>query len=244
MVMAMPVPGIRGPSVRTKALWAGDFPSPNCGPRRGGVLPDLIVLHFTAMASTAESLARLCDPQAEVSCHYLIAPEGTVLPLVPEELRAWHAGGGAWGACSDVNSRSIGIELQNDGRSPFGFAQMQALVALLADIRHRWAIPAERIIGHSDMAPLRKADPGARFDWQGLALAGQSIWPEPSAEPAADFRAAARAFGYPDLEEATLLAAFRLRFRPWASGPLEATDRALIADLAARFPVDAGARWA
>jgi N-acetylmuramoyl-L-alanine amidase len=244
MAMVTPVPGIHGPSVRTKALWRGDFPSPNCGPRRGGLLPDMIVLHFTAMASTAESAARLCDPQAEVSCHYLIAPQGDILPLVPEELRAWHAGGGAWGGTTDVNSRSIGIELQNDGRSPFAFAQMQALVDLLADIRRRWSIPRARVIGHSDMAPLRKADPGPRFDWQAIALAGQSVWPDKGAEPAPDFRATARAFGYPDLDQATLLTAFRLRFRPWAKGPLDATDSALIANLAARFPVDAPPRWA
>lgn len=227
-----------------RSLLCADFPSPNCGPRRGGVLPDLIVLHFTAMASTAESAERLCDPQAEVSSHYLIAPQGDILPLVPEELRAWHAGGGAWGATTDVNSRSIGIELQNDGRSPFALAQMQALVDLLGDIRRRWSIPRARIIGHSDMAPLRKADPGARFDWQALALLGQSVWPEHTTEPAPDFTKAARAFGYPDLDETTLLSAFRLRFRPWASGPIDAIDRALIADLAQRFPVDAPARWA
>lgn len=216
----------------------GDYPSPNSGPRRGGVLPDLIVLHFTAMASTDEARARLCDPLAEVSCHYLIAPKGQVLPLVPEELRAWHAGAGAWGETRDVNSRSIGIELQNDGQTPFAFPQMQALADLLADIRRRWAIPAERIIGHSDMAPQRKSDPGPRFDWQALARLGQGVWPQPGAEPA-DFVSSARAFGYPLQDEATLLPAFRLRFRPWAKGPIDDSDRAIIADLATRFPVDA-----
>lgn len=221
-----------------------DYPSPNCGPRRGGVLPDLIVLHFTAMASTTEAKDRLCDPSAEVSCHYLIAPEGMILSLVPEELRAWHAGAGAWGAATDINSRSIGIELQNDGRSPFALPQMQALTALLADVRHRWSIPPHRIIGHSDMAPTRKSDPGPRFDWRALAHTGQSVWPEPSPQPAPNFTQAARAFGYPDLDETTLLQAFRLRFRPWATGPLDPTDLALVTDLAQRFPVDAPARWA
>ena len=244
MAMAMPVPGTLAPSVPTDPLIRSQFPSPNCGPRRGGVLPDLVVLHFTAMPSTQDSLARLCDPLAEVSCHYLISPQGQILPLVPEELRAWHAGAGQWGQTTDVNSRSIGIELQNDGRTPFAFPQIQALTHLLKDIRHRWAIPPHRVIAHSDLAPTRKSDPGPRFDWHALARMGQSVWPEPAEEPSPDFTQAARAFGYPHLDTQTLLQAFRLRFRPWATGPLDATDLALVTDLAQRFPVDAPARWA
>lgn len=219
-------------------LHAADFPSPNAGPRRHGALPDLIVLHYTAMPTCAEARARLCDPAAEVSAHYLIAEQGEVIALVPEELRAWHAGAGAWGACGDVNSRSIGIELANTGSAPFPEAQMAALERLLADLRHRWGIPAERVIAHSDMAPQRKTDPGPRFDWRRLALAGQAVWPEPAVP--GDFRADLRAFGYPDVPDDGLLHAFRLRFRPWAQGPLAAEDAALAADLAARFPVDAG----
>ncbi|MDZ7907815.1 MAG: N-acetylmuramoyl-L-alanine amidase [Gemmobacter sp.] len=218
-------------------LHAADHPSPNAGPRRHGHLPDLIVLHYTAMPSCAEAQARLCDPQAEVSAHYLISEAGAVIPLVPEELRAWHAGAGAWGACQDVNSRSLGIELANPGDAPFPEAQMAALEHLLADLRHRWEIPPERVIAHSDMAPQRKADPGPRFDWRRLAIAGQSVWPE-AAEPG-DFCADLRRFGYPDAPADVLLAAFRLRFRPWAQGPLSPEDAALAADLAARFPVDA-----
>ena len=217
---------------------AADFPSPNAGPRRHGALPDLIVLHYTAMPSCAEAQARLCDPVAQVSAHYLIAEQGEIIALVPEELRAWHAGAGAWGGCSDVNSLSIGIELANPGDAPFPEAQMAALERLVADLRHRWGIPPERVIAHSDMAPLRKADPGPRFDWRRLALAGHSVWPD-AAEPG-DFLADVRAFGYPDAPADALLAAFRLRFRPWARGPLVPADAALAADLAARFPVDAG----
>ncbi|HBU15274.1 MAG TPA: hypothetical protein DEF16_11095 [Gemmobacter sp.] len=149
-------------------LHAADHPSSNAGPRRYGQLPDLIVLHYTAMPSCAEAQARLCDPQAEVSAHYLIAETGAVIPLVPEELRAWHAGAGAWGACQDVNSRSLGIELANPGDAPFPEAQMAALEHLLADLRHRWEIPPERVIAHSDMAPHRKTDPGPHFAWQRL----------------------------------------------------------------------------
>ena len=118
---------------------------------------------------------------------------------------------------------------------------MDALTTLLRDICQRWAIGPERIIGHSDMAPGRKIDPGTRFDWRRLAQEGLSIWPEPSSPiPAvrADFRKHASAFGYPDVPDDLLLTTFRLRFRPWAGGPLDSTDMAMIANLANRFPVD------
>jgi N-acetylmuramoyl-L-alanine amidase len=243
MATAMRVPGIRVRSGRTDLTPFGDFPSANCGPRRGGVLPDMVVIHYTAMASAAEAAKRLCDPATEVSAHYLIDEAGIVLAMVPEELRAWHAGAGSWGAVRDVNSHSIGIELANNGQSPFAARQMAALADLLAGIRRRWGISVERVIGHSDMAPGRKADPGARFDWRGLALAGEAVWseaPPAEAEPAG-FLAAAQAFGYPDLPADLVLAAFRLRFRPWATGPLDPADAGLACDLATRFPVDASA---
>lgn len=215
------------------------YPSPNFGPRRHGALPDLVVIHYTAMPTCAEAFARLCDPAAEVSAHYLISELGAVQALVPEELRAWHAGAGSWGGCHDVNSRAIGIELANRGDDPFPEPQMAALERLLADLLHRWEIPPARVIAHSDMAPTRKADPGRRFDWARLARQGLSVWPAVDATAAeGDFVTHARAFGYPDLPVEQLLPAFRLRFRPWAHGPLDATDLALIADLAARFPVD------
>ena len=205
-------------------------PSPNCGARRDGLRPSLIVLHYTAMASAEAALARLCDPESEVSCHWLIDEAGRVFALVPEELRAWHAGAGSWGGAGDVNSRSIGIELQNDGRSPFPAPQMAALEALLAAVMERWGIPPAGVIAHSDLAPDRKADPGPRFDWRRLARAGLSVWPEAAAP--GDFAADAQAFGYPEVPEDMLLAALRLRFRPWAAGPLDAADRALAAGLA------------
>lgn len=225
-----------------------EHPSPNSGPRRGGALPDLVVLHYTGMETTAAARDRLCDKAAEVSCHYLIAEDGAVLRLVPEDRRAWHAGAGGWGAVSDVNSRSIGIELANPGPlaglPPFSAPQVMALEVLLGDIMARWSIPPERVIGHSDAAPDRKSDPGPKFDWRRLARAGLSVWPEPGAAPG-DFWADAFAFGYrvpagPGTADA-LVAAFRSRFRPGVRGPVDATDRALIADLAARFPVDRGA---
>lgn len=204
-------------------------PSPNFGDRRDGLRPELVVLHYTAMPTAAEALARLCDPEAEVSAHYLIDRDGTVASLVDEGARAWHAGVGTWGGRGDVNSRSIGIELVNSGNEPFPDPQMVVLEGLLAGIMDRWAIPPWGVIAHSDMAPDRKADPGPRFDWQRLALMGLAIWPDPR-EPG-DFRADLLAFGYPDLGIDVLLPAFRLRFRPWAKGALDATDLALAAGL-------------
>ena len=205
-------------------------------------MPDLVVIHYTAMDSAARACDWLCDPAAQVSAHYVIAADGALVRLVPEEARAWHAGAGSWGSVADVNSRSIGIELDNPGDRPFPAAQMAALADLLAGILRRWAIPPERVIGHSDMAPGRKIDPGPLFDWPGLARQGLSVWPEPAdggAVSPARFRALARRFGYTaDVADEVLLAAVRLRFRPGATGPLESRDMDLIADLAARFPVD------
>ena len=211
--------------------------SPNHGERRGGLQPSLVVIHYTAMASCAEARARLCDPAAEVSAHWLIDLDGTAEALVPEDRRAWHAGAGRWRGQDDINSRSIGIELANRGDHPFPEPQMAALERLLAGVMARWDIPPEGIIAHSDMAPGRKADPGPRFDWRRLARSGLSVWPEPgpdSADPAA-FDAAAIAFGYSaDVGADDRLAAFRLRFRPWARGPACGADAAMAVALAAR----------
>ncbi|WP_343081494.1 N-acetylmuramoyl-L-alanine amidase [Ostreiculturibacter nitratireducens] len=214
-------------------------PSPNHGERRGGARPDLIVIHYTAMATAAEARVRLCDPSAEVSAHWLIAEDGTAEALVPEEARAWHAGAGAWGSVTDVNSRSVGIELANTGDAPFPERQMAALERLLSDVMARHGIPQERVIAHSDMAPGRKRDPGPRFDWRRLALSGLSVWPG-QGDPEAPLVPSLRSFGYPEAPPETLLAAFRLRFRPWARGPEAPEDRALAHDLARRFPVDVG----
>lgn len=209
-------------------------PSPNFGERRGGQRPELVVIHYTAMESCAAALARLCDPLAEVSAHYVIDMDGRVLSLVAEEARAWHAGAGSWAGRADVNSRSIGVELVNPGTEPFPEPQMRALEALLADVLDRWSLPPQAVIGHSDLAPERKGDPGARFDWRRLALQGLSVWPE--AGMPGDFATDLARFGYPEAAPEALLTAFRLRFRPWAKGPLDATDRALAADLARRYP--------
>lgn len=189
------------------------------------------------MESAEAALTRLCDPTAEVSAHYLIAGDGSVWQMVREEMRAWHAGAGEWRGQGDVNSRSIGIELDNRGTHPFSQPQMAALEALLPQMMARWSIRPEGVIGHSDMAPARKFDPGPRFDWARLARQGLAVWPEDRAAEGTFLRDAAR-FGYPVEDEAALLAAFRARFRPHATGPAGAADRRMMADLAARFGVD------
>ena len=246
MGTALPAAGIRGRSATPCASVRLDRPSPNFGPRRDGLRPCLVVLHYTGMQTADLALDRLCDPQAEVSAHWFVRETGECLSLVPEEMRAWHAGAGEWAGLGDVNSRSIGIELANTGAHPFPAPQMAALETLLAQVIARWNIPAQGVIAHSDMAPDRKSDPGPRFDWRRLALAGLSVWPEPLPAPGtpdiARFHRDACAFGYPRRATSeAILAALRLRFRPWASGPFDAMDAAIAEDLANRFAVD-GAR--
>lgn len=202
-------------------------PSPNHGPRRDGLRPELVVLHYTQMADAPSALAWLCAPEAQVSAHYLIGADGTVWNLVDEAARAWHAGAGSWQGRGDVNSRSIGIELDNDGDSPFAWPQIRALQALLAGVLRRWSIPPAGVIAHSDMAPARKIDPGPRFDWRGLARAGLSVWPGPEGDPRAPLAASLDRIGYPPVEPDLRLSAFRLRFRPGHRGPEDTTDRAM-----------------
>lgn len=180
------------------------------------------------METAEAALDRLCDPQAEVSAHYLIGAQGEVTHMVDEAARAWHAGAGEWCGVDDINSRSIGIELDNRGNHPFAEPQMAALEALLRGIMTRWGIAADGVIGHSDMAPGRKADPGPHFDWarlerQGLAGAPQMRGTADFDE--ASFRHAARAAGFTaDANFDTLLQTTRLRRAPWRRGPLQAAD--------------------
>ncbi|MEM6408457.1 MAG: N-acetylmuramoyl-L-alanine amidase [Pseudomonadota bacterium] len=214
-------------------------PSPNFGPRRNSAVPQLVVLHYTAMSSAQAACRTLCAPESQVSSHYLISETGDVMSLVDEQMRAWHAGAGSWRGIQDVNSHSIGIELANDGFSPFSARLMDALEALLSAILPRWNIPAHHVIAHSDMAPGRKIDPGPCFDWQRLASGGLAVWPNDTAAHLADFHPAACAYGYSeDVDDLTRLAAFRLRFRPWATGPMDEIDAGLAVDLATRFSVE------
>lgn len=221
-----------------------DQSSPNFGPRRGGVRPDMVIVHHTAMASAEVALARLCDPAAEVSAHYLVGEDGRIWRLVAEEARAWHAGTAAWGGVRDVNSHSVGIELANTAgpaSPPYPEPQMAALEALLDAVSGRWGIAPERVLAHSDVAPGRKSDPGSKFDWRRLAVGGRGVWPDrvPAARPGADFAREAARIGYvaPDGDPGALLQAFRLRFRPWASSPgPDAEDVAVAAAVAAAWP--------
>ena len=211
------------------AIW---HPSPNRGARRGGLIPRLVVLHFTEMRSTAAALDRLCDPRAEVSSHWLIGRDGQLWHLVDEAERAWHAGAGQWRGQDDINSRSISIELDNDGASPFSAPLMARLEPLLSRILTDWAIPPSGVIAHSDMAPERKIDPGPRFDWRRLARQGLALWPASPGDPQAPLGPSLDIIGYPQVTPDLRLAAFRLRFRPHHQGPEDATDRALADSLA------------
>ena len=221
-------------------------PSPNFGQRRLGQDPDMILLHHTAMRSWQDALARLCDPKHEVSAHYLITASGIVYQMVDEKDRAWHAGQGSWGALQDINSHSIGIEIDNAGPTagnpPFTAPQMTSLVRLLETIRRRWNIPPERVIGHSDTAPERKTDPGPKFDWTQLARLGHAVDAGSTSAMQVNvekFRALCTTIGYADdLDDQTRLSALRLRFRPGVTGPLDGRDMAIAADIAARFAVD------
>jgi len=195
-----------------------DRPSPNHDSRRGAAI-DMLVLHYTGMKTAGEAVARLCDPAAKVSAHYTIDEDGTVYAHVPESERAWHAGVAHWAGATDVNARSIGIELVNPGHE-FGYrdfpdAQIAALIPLCHSIRMRHPIPSWRVLGHSDVAPARKDDPGERFPWKRLADAGIGLWPAPG-DSNLEASALAR-FGYdPDAPLSKVIAAFQRHFRPAA----------------------------
>lgn len=204
--------------------------SPNHGDRRGQ-RPELIVLHYTGMADTAQARARLCDPVAEVSAHWLVWENGRAEALVPEERRAWHAGAGSWRGRDDVNSRSIGIEIANLGDRPFPAHQMDAVILLVGQIMDRWGIGPDGVIGHSDMAPGRKIDPGPRFDWDRLAREGLALGTGRADD--APLEISLTRIGYPSVDPDLRLAAFRLRFRPWARGAETECDRRIAAFVAA-----------
>lgn len=216
-------------------------PSLNCNARRNGGLPEIIVLHYTAMETADKALTRLCSEQHEVSAHYLLGETGSVWQMVKDADRAWHAGIGAWGRITDVNSHSIGIELANPGDRPFPQMQMAALEMLLARLMKKWGIAPEKVIAHSDLAPSRKIDPGSKFDWRRLALSGLSIWPEggdvgAESEMPIRFETAARSIGYRG-ESPDVLNAFRIRFHTNALGePLCARDVLAAENIATRFP--------
>ncbi len=203
-------------------------PSPNFDAR--SVPVDILLLHYTGMTSAKAALDRLCDPAAKVSAHYLIDEDGTVWQMVDEANRAWHAGVSSWRGCRDINGASIGIELVNPGHE-FGYrafpeAQMTALEALATGILARHAIIARNVIGHSDVAPMRKQDPGELFDWARLARAGVGFWTNftdlpPAPKTKAELQTALAAIGYGlsvsgilDEETKATITAFQRHFRP------------------------------
>jgi N-acetylmuramoyl-L-alanine amidase len=159
-------------------------PSPNQDEREGSRHPDILLLHYTGMPDANEALARLCTPAAKVSCHYLVFEDGRTVQLVPEARRAWHAGVSSWEGLPDVNSRSIGVEIANPGHAgglpPYPAAQIEKVIGLSLDLVRRWGIRADRVLGHSDVAPDRKDDPGELFPWDALYRAGVGHWVEPA----------------------------------------------------------------
>jgi len=208
-------------------------PSPNWDSRPEGRTPDLLILHYTGMQNEQAALDRLCDPAAKVSAHYCIGEDGTLYALVPESRRAWHAGVAAWEGTRDINARSIGIELVNPGHEfgyrPFPEPQISRLVELAADILEHHAIAPWHVLGHSDVAPLRKRDPGELFPWRQLAGAGIGLWPQASdddrfrAEPGdtttarqllADFGYGLDAFGSDNETVCRIVAAVQRHWRP------------------------------
>jgi len=219
-------------------LHVRDLPSPNLDERPAGTPIDMLILHYTGMRSAREAIDRLRDPAARVSSHYVVDEDASVLQLVPEEMRAWHAGASHWRGHSDLNGRSIGIEIVNPGHEwgyrDFPVLQLAAVCDLCLAILSRHAIPARNIVAHSDVAPDRKEDPGEKFDWRGLAQNGVGLWPEDipelgttgavrDAASLRDVRAALGEIGYRVTPEgardpglAAVLRAFQRHWRPEA----------------------------
>jgi N-acetylmuramoyl-L-alanine amidase len=198
-----------------------DRPSPNHDARKRPV--SMIVLHYTDMLSAEEAITRLCDPEARVSCHYLVSRSGEVVRMVPEERRAWHAGRSYWRGITDVNDDAVGIELDNPGHlngyEPFPDSQIDALIPLVSDIMLRHRITRGNVVGHSDVAPARKRDPGELFPWSKLARLRLAL-PRPTQNlmdphwTDAGFLLALERFGYDVSDKMAAVVAFQRRFRP------------------------------
>lgn len=236
------------------------LPSPNRGARIGGPT-DLLILHYTGMPNAEGALARLRDPAAEVSAHYLVFEDGRVAQLVPEAERAWHAGRGFWAGITDINSRSIGIEIVHPGHDgglpPYPDGQIAGLIDLCADILARTGIPAARVLAHSDVAPARKEDPGENFPWDRLAASGIGHWVAPApigdgrffargeaGDPIAALQAMFALYGYDqpvtgrfDEGMEAVVTAFQRHFRPRrVDGVADASTITTLRDLIAALP--------
>ena len=206
-----PQKALRGPPPTT--LPVERHPSPNFDARR----PNYVVIHHTTNSTVGDALRTLTDPARKVSSHYLIARDGRILQLVDDLARAWHAGESYWGGMEDLNSGSIGIELDNDGREPFAEPLIASLLTLLRDLKVRFRIPEANFIGHGDIAPGRKVDPSALFPWKRLAAEGFGLWcdpPYPAVPEAVDTALMLQAFGYDVSDLGPAIAAFKRRFVP------------------------------
>ena len=235
-------------------LEIAERPSPNYGRRDEPMRIDMLVLHYTGMTTAAAALDRLCDPAARVSAHYLVDEDGAIWRLVSETRRAFHAGRSCWAGEHDLNRVSLGIEIVNPGHQwgyrPFPEQQMAAVEALCLDLVSRFSIAPHRVVGHSDIAPDRKSDPGELFDWPRLARAGIGVWPPAAAETARGRGRGVglleRAASLADLamigycvtpgSEAVALTAFQRRFRPerW-DGRLDAETAQRLAEVRAAY---------
>ncbi|RTL72082.1 MAG: N-acetylmuramoyl-L-alanine amidase [Hyphomicrobiales bacterium] len=239
-------------------------PSANFGERKGGAIPSILLLHYTGVESAAKAISWLSDPVSEVSCHYVVDEAGFVTQMVAEAKRAWHAGAGAWAGDTDINSSSIGIEIQNVGHAagypPFPDRQIAAVIALCRDIVARHHIRAERVLAHSDVAPSRKIDPGERFPWATLAAAGIGHWVPPAPVRAddtgvglgtsgpfvAEMQTMLRNYGYAvmpsgHLDTATefVITAFQRHFRPArVDGRIDQSTFATLQALSAALPAE------
>lgn len=245
------------------ALVEAVHPSPNIGERRQGCRPRLIILHYTGMVSAERAIYWLAHPDSKVSCHYVIDELGAITQMVAEQARAWHAGASHWAGETDINSVSIGIEIQNpghaDGYPDFPCAQMQAVAALSRDIAARNAIAPEGVLAHSDVAPGRKIDPGEKFDWAWLAAQGVGHWVAPApldcgdagyavgakSRDIAEVQSLLRRYGYDteptgilDARTSTIVRAFQLHFRQQrADGRVDQGTLDTLARLVASLPV-------
>lgn len=222
------------PLPRQSTLPVESRPSPNFGDRR----PHYVILHHTTNDTAAQALATLTSPASQVSAHYLIGRDGRIFLLVDELKRAWHAGESYWGGNRDLNSASIGIELDNNGDEPFAEAQIEALIVLLAEVSARWSIPRANVLGHGDVAPGRKTDPSAWFPWRRLAEAGFGLWcnpPYPAAPAGVTDAVLLALLGYDVSRLDAAIAAFRRHWSPKMQSPeLVAEERALLLCLEAQ----------
>lgn len=194
-------------------------PSPNFNERKGPL--DMLVLHYTGMETGDAAIERLCDPEAGVSAHYVVRENGDILKLVDEDKRAWHAGVASWQGDEDLNSRSVGIEIVNgghdwpaaDGSLPaYPETQIEAVTELALGIIERWSIPQTRVVGHSDVAPARKADPGEHFPWQQLAASHIGLWPDEAGEASQPVATSLKTIGYDTGDLKAAITAFQRRW--------------------------------